>query len=126
MRAHVSTLAAGLFSIGLLLYWCCLSSFSGSSPVEYSKLRGPRFIVMIDAGSSGSRVHVYSYRPAHPLPEFELPSRTLKVKPGLSSFESDPSVAGQSLRGLVEFAQAAIPASLWADTAVYLYAYAST
>lgn len=41
---------------------------------------------MIDAGSSGSRVHVYTYRDAGPLPVLELPSQTLKLKPGAYFF----------------------------------------
>jgi hypothetical protein len=36
-----------------------------------------RYAVMIDGGSSGSRIHVYAYKPATPLPELKLPSNVL-------------------------------------------------
>jgi Golgi nucleoside diphosphatase len=42
---------------------------------------------MIDAGSSGSRIHVFTYHDATPLPEFELPSKTLKLKPGARTLD---------------------------------------
>eukprot|EP00455_Lapot_gusevi_P023673 TRINITY_DN2456_c0_g1_i3.p1 TRINITY_DN2456_c0_g1~~TRINITY_DN2456_c0_g1_i3.p1 ORF type:complete len:472 (-),score=60.91 TRINITY_DN2456_c0_g1_i3:211-1626(-) len=79
---------------------------------------------MIDAGSSGSRVHVYAYRDVRPIPQFELPSKTLKLKPGLSAFEKDPQEAAKSIRGLLEFAQANIPLESWTSTPIYLYATA--
>jgi Golgi nucleoside diphosphatase len=84
-----------------------------------------KYVVMIDAGSSGSRVHVYSYRDAAPLPEFELPSKTLKLKPGLSSYEHAPAAGGASLLGLLEFARKHVRPADMAQTPVYLYAYAA-
>ena len=53
---------------------------------------GPTHIVVFDAGSSGTRVHVFNLykRKDHgPLPVVDVSVRskqTLKVKPGLSSF----------------------------------------
>jgi Golgi nucleoside diphosphatase len=64
------------------------------------------YLAMIDAGSSGCRAHVYRYGkldsisgPLYILPQHE----SYKVKPGLSSFASNPTNAGESLQGLVEF-----------------------
>ncbi len=128
MKLSVATLAAGLLSMGMLLYWCCLAGFRGGAPPPVSmSSTSPttQYVVMIDAGSSGSRVHVYkyTYREGSVLPEFELPSKTLKLTPGLSSFDKDPAAAGSSLTGLLEFAQSHIPAAHRSATPLYLYAY---
>jgi hypothetical protein len=46
------------------------------------------------------------------------------LKPGLSSYESDPPAAGESLTGLLEFAKKHVPESHRAQTPIYLYATA--
>lgn len=102
------------------------SSTSSAQTVHHQR---SRYVVMIDAGSSGSRVHVYQYLPANSvatsgLPKFELPSKTLKIKPGLSTYEDDPKAASESLRGLIEFAVKHVPDSLWASTPIFLFATA--
>ena len=63
-----------------------------------------RWTIIIDAGSSGSRVHVYELgRSASGLPQLTHPA-SLKVSPGLSAFAEAPEHAGQSLLPLVSFA----------------------
>ena len=68
--------------------------------------------VVIDAGSSGCRLHVYTLTqvPGKSLPQVELPDKKLKKSPGLSSFENNPDQAGASLQGLLEFAKEHVPA----------------
>ena len=61
---------------------------------------------MIDAGSSGSRVHVYRYGKLGSKDGelYVLPSHvSFKEKPGLSSFASNPKEAPQTLMALIEF-----------------------
>lgn len=67
--------------------------------------------IVIDAGSSGCRVHVYtiSRQPDQQLPTVELPDKKLKKSPGLSSFARNPNDAGASLAGLLEFAKQHVP-----------------
>jgi apyrase len=67
------------------------------------------YAVMIDAGSSGSRVHVYNYNPpaaAGMYASVRLPEARMKVSPGLSSFAAAHGRgAGDSLVPLLEFAK---------------------
>ena len=82
---------------------------------------------MIDAGSSGCRAHVFRYGvlgtslgPLYVLPKHD----SKKVRPGLSSFENNPTSAGKSLAGLVDFMKEQIPQDKWASTPIYLKATA--
>ena len=82
-----------------------------------------RYIVTIDAGSSGSRVHVHHYfHSGGEIPQFQPKSFTTKLKPGLSSFVDKTGEAGESIRGLLEFSKEHIPEILWGITPVYLKA----
>lgn len=88
----------------------------------------PSYGIVIDGGSTGSRVHVIAYRIGagrDALPRIDW-SRTasLKATPGLSSFAADPSGAGRSLAPLVEFAKRHVPRGSWEDTQVRLMATA--
>ncbi|KAL6596257.1 hypothetical protein ACP70R_047621 [Stipagrostis hirtigluma subsp. patula] len=90
----------------------------------------PSYGVVIDAGSTGSRVHVIAYHRAAAAGRDALPrldwarTNSLKANPGLSSFAADPSGAGRSLAPLVEFARRRVPRESWADTEVRLMATA--
>lgn len=85
-----------------------------------------KWMILIDAGSSGSRMHVYSYTWAggDSYPVFQLPDKKLKTKPGLSSFKDNPTAAGASLEQLVEFAKKTIPAASHAGTSILVSATA--
>jgi len=62
--------------------------------------------VMFDAGSTGSRVHVYSFRP-----NGELADEVFRqIQPGLSAY-ADPAEAAASLKPLLEVAMQSIPRS---------------
>lgn len=85
--------------------------------------------VMFDAGSSGTRVFVYSwnstapadmlYPAIHPEPAF------LRIKPGLSTLEgANQSSVDAYLADLIEFAHSRVPADQRGDTPVFLKATA--
>ncbi|PPQ66190.1 hypothetical protein CVT26_011049 [Gymnopilus dilepis] len=104
-------------------------------------LAGRHFGIVIDAGSSGSRLQIYSWRDprsirvekdsklAYTLPKVEKGTRddvqwVTKVEPGLSSLEGKPEDVGNYLRPLLSHAREHIPPSLHKDTPLFLLATA--
>ncbi|TBU35578.1 nucleoside phosphatase family-domain-containing protein [Dichomitus squalens] len=100
-----------------------------------------RFGVVIDAGSSGSRLQIYSWKDARTVRQEQGPDAlrtlpqvgkgtengeewSLKVEPGLSSFADDVDGIGAYLAPLLEHARTHIPPSLQPDTPLFLLATA--
>lgn len=77
------------------------------------------YALMIDAGSTGSRIHVYKF--SNCLPEGSRPGDKhlpelkdeifLAIQPGLSSFKGKPKEAAESLRKLMDAAMKGVPIS---------------
>lgn len=65
-----------------------------------------RYMVYIDGGSSGTRVHVFRYTAARwpAYVRLELPEATQSVEPGLSAHADAPEAAASSLDKLLAFA----------------------
>jgi len=85
------------------------------------------YVAVIDAGSSGCRAHVYRYGKLGSItgPLYVLPQhQSFKVKPGLSSFATNPNDAGPSLEKLVDFIKQQVPEMVWKDTPIWLKATA--
>lgn len=79
----------------------CTKSFDGKTPIT-------QYVIMIDAGSSGSRVHIYEFNNCQSSPR--LVSEEFKMlEPGLSSYKDDPIAAARSLDPLLDLALATIP-----------------
>ncbi|KAF9171378.1 Golgi apyrase [Mortierella sp. AD011] len=109
-------------------------------------LQNRQFGIVIDAGSSGSRIHIYSWinrqhlnntAPAHEfvgvLPTIEpgvesgSPNSsdwTLKTEPGIADFKERPEDVGEHLEPLLDHAQRVIPESEIPNTPIYLLATA--
>ncbi|CAI5758269.1 unnamed protein product [Candida verbasci] len=66
------------------------------------------YVVMIDAGSTGSRVHVYKFDSCNQPPQLLEETFEMK-KPGLSSFDTDTVGAAKSLDSLLEKALEVVP-----------------
>lgn len=67
-----------------------------------------RFAVLFDAGSSGTRVHVYQYAPPERAGQYatvRLPSLKMKTNPGLSSFAPDGDGVADYIQPLIDFAR---------------------
>ncbi|OAA68361.1 nucleoside diphosphatase [Niveomyces insectorum RCEF 264] len=95
-----------------------------------------RWGVIVDAGSSGSRLHVYRWKdPArvikdaeadelHRLPEIKT-KWTKKIRPGVSTFGGQPAAVGPAhLQSLVDYALEIVPADMVADTPIFVMATA--
>ncbi|KAJ3815432.1 nucleoside-diphosphatase [Lentinula aff. lateritia] len=104
-------------------------------------LAGRHFGIVIDAGSSGSRLQIYSWKDpsivstdwastfSHTLPKVEKGTKngedwSTKVEPGISTFAENPQDIGAYLRPLLSHARDKIPPSLHQDTPLFLLATA--
>ncbi|TWW72144.1 ectonucleoside triphosphate diphosphohydrolase 5 [Takifugu flavidus] len=94
----------------------------GRSPINTSRIF---YGIMFDAGSTGSRIHIYKFIQKDPV---ELPVLDNEiyhaVKPGLSSYKDKPEEGGNTIRQLLKIAKKAIPKEAWSRTPVVLKATA--
>lgn len=79
----------------------CTKSWDGIRPVT-------QYVIMIDAGSSGSRVHVYTFNNCQETPRL-LGEEFKMIEPGLSSYKDDVDAAAHSLDVLMDVAMNTIP-----------------
>ena len=120
------TLCVGL-AVGLALFFYLMSG----SPTDLVDERTPdygkagwRYLTIVDAGSSGCRAHVFRWRPAPHGVDVDPRHPNLKVKPGLSTFESHPQDAGASLKPMLDFVLNEIPEDQWSSSPILLKATA--
>ncbi|ESQ35391.1 hypothetical protein EUTSA_v10007501mg [Eutrema salsugineum] len=87
-----------------------------------------RYSVVIDAGSSGTRAHVFRYwLESSGKPVFDFGKEnyaSLKLNPGLSSYADNPEEASVSLKELVEFAKGRVPKRMLKNSDIRLMATA--
>lgn len=82
----------------------CTTPYSASLPIV-------QYALMIDAGSTGSRIHVYKFNNCKASLSYEY--ETFKMtKPGLSSYDGRPDEAAQSLDELMDEAVRVVPQAL--------------
>ncbi|XP_075900859.1 ectonucleoside triphosphate diphosphohydrolase 5 isoform X1 [Nelusetta ayraudi] len=93
-----------------------------SRPANHSRIF---YGVMFDAGSTGTRIHVYTFIHAD---SAELPvldnEMFHSVKPGLSAYADSPEMAGHTVWMLLKVAKQAVPRLQWKRTPVVLRATA--
>ena len=116
------------FNLGTCCTWGGVVSTGGSESIQERN-----FAVVIDAGSSGSRVFIYHWPkhdgdPSHLLKIDQLFKNGApvikKVEPGLSSFADRPQDAYAHLKPLLDFAQDHIPTGKQEATLLYVLATA--
>ncbi|XP_077477134.1 ectonucleoside triphosphate diphosphohydrolase 5 [Stigmatopora argus] len=81
--------------------------------------------IMFDAGSTGTRIHIYKFIQKDPV---ELPVLDNEmyhgVKPGLSAYKDNPEEGGNTVRQLLKIAKKTVPEEEWERTPVVLKATA--
>ncbi|KAF5373088.1 hypothetical protein D9758_001567 [Tetrapyrgos nigripes] len=82
-----------------------------------------QYALMIDAGSTGSRIHVYKFNNCGSSPSYEY-EVFKQTKPGLSDYKGRPEEAARSLDILLDEAVRVVPDSLHACTPVAVKATA--
>ncbi|KAL1202592.1 putative apyrase 5 [Cardamine amara subsp. amara] len=100
---------------------------SNSNLVLSSGTKSLRYSVIIDAGSSGTRVHVFGYRTESGKPVFDFGEEnyaSLKLSPGLSTYADNPEGASESVAKLVEFAKTRVPKRMLKKSDIRLMATA--
>jgi Golgi nucleoside diphosphatase len=103
----------------MVLLWIGAGLLGGSPAPSL----GSGEVVVIDAGSSGSRVYVYSYSLDLKAGDVEIgSSAALKISPGISSYAEHPTEAFKSIEPLLDFAYTRV--SDKTATPIYLMATA--
>ncbi|RKP13343.1 nucleoside phosphatase GDA1/CD39 [Piptocephalis cylindrospora] len=80
-------------------------------------------VLVVDAGSTGSRIHVYRFNHCQDQPALE-DEVFLQTKPGLSAYPDDPEAAARSLDTLLDAARSHIPEGMHACTPITVKATA--
>jgi len=120
-----------VFTVAGVVLFTTISATGGGAP----GLRGgvqPEQVLVFDAGSSGTRIHIFNIYPAEgsghvPVVDLSVRSKqTLKVKPGLSDFAQRDDIDGTktNIMKLLEFANQFVPADRRASTPAMLKATA--
>lgn len=78
------------FLAAIILIFCCLSTYAAS-----------QYTILIDAGSSASRMHLFKHDATEIFPKIQKIS-SKEIKPGLSSFAKAPKKAAKSLKPLLD------------------------
>ncbi|KAF9222946.1 hypothetical protein BS17DRAFT_782856 [Gyrodon lividus] len=94
----------------------CTMPHSPNSPLV-------QYALMIDAGSTGSRIHIYKFNNCGPSPSFEYEVFKM-IQPGLSHYAESPQEAAGSLDVLLDEAMRVVPESLRSCTPVAVKATA--
>ena len=106
----------GAVVVGLTLLAFSARRYGGlaSAPgVARASAAAFQYGIMLDAGSTGSRIHIYRFLPPSTpggLPE-PVDEVFEQIKPGLSAYASDPHQAAASLQPLIRRALEAVPAA---------------
>uniref|UniRef100_A0A3Q0R2G3 Ectonucleoside triphosphate diphosphohydrolase 6 n=1 Tax=Amphilophus citrinellus TaxID=61819 RepID=A0A3Q0R2G3_AMPCI len=128
---------------GLFLFLCCLLTYLMFVKHHYSTSRpeahrlpphrrpissdaGRRFQfgIMFDAGSTGTRIHVFKFQMEDKGAPTLAHETFRAIKPGLSAYADEPQQCAAGIVELLEVAKSSIPPLYWTSTPVVLKATA--
>lgn len=112
-----------LIAIAFVLVLCYLFVSGRNSHRLWKRKYG----IVIDGGSTGTRMHVFEYKVEGRISVSDFSDgggASMKVNPGLSAFSDEPEAAGDSLVKLLELGKGRIPEDLWGVTGIRLMATA--
>lgn len=132
---------------GLFLFLCCLLTYLMFVKHHYSTSRheayrlpphrrpisdrpasdaGRRFQfgIMFDAGSTGTRIHVFKFQMEDKGAPTLAHETFRAIKPGLSAYADEPQQCAAGIVELLEVAKSSVPPSYWTSTPVVLKATA--
>ncbi|GLT27660.1 hypothetical protein SLA2020_026420 [Shorea laevis] len=118
-RMSSPLLVASVPATFAILLCCYLFIFSTKDTEKYR--------IIIDGGSTGTRIHVFRYTVEGGRAVFDFKEDglvSMRVSPGLSAYAGDPENAGLSVMRLLEFGKGNVPKRLWAETEIRLMATA--
>ena len=121
----------GLALLVLVVFWLLVRDPNNHATLGAQRKRGKdvcpehsKYSVVIDAGSTGSRVHVYEFQRCRDGGTHLVDELFAEVKPGLSSFAGRPMHAAKSLRPLISLARGRVPRRLQSETSISVRATA--
>ncbi|GCB64337.1 ectonucleoside triphosphate diphosphohydrolase 5 [Scyliorhinus torazame] len=127
----------GLFDLGFLLSLACITLSEADVYSPQYGIENPNILpskltsvnisnvfygIMFDAGSTGTRIHIYSFIQKGPEPPQVDNEIFESVKPGLSAYVDDPEQGAETVRELLDVAKQTIPSTHWHTTPVVLKA----
>ncbi|XP_014782443.1 ectonucleoside triphosphate diphosphohydrolase 5 [Octopus bimaculoides] len=114
--------AAGFTVLCVMVVW-----LSTAYRWNYPSSKEGKYIygIMFDAGSTGSRIHIFSFSNDNKEKKMILIADIFnEIKPGLSAYASDPKKAAGSLLPLLNLAKSKVPEDLQSSCAIALKATA--
>jgi len=118
-------LLVGLVCFLLLLTWYLRSGDGSSSGASAALATGSlRYGIMMDAGSTGSRTHVFAFTRDSKGTLTILHEEFMEVKPGLSEYADNPEAGAASIVPLMEHALNFVPSAYQKSTPIALKATA--
>lgn len=106
------------------LFLCLPLIFALFSSIQFSSgTNSEKHVIVLDAGSTGSRIYIYKYDNMRPLETISEVDHK-RVNPALSTFVNNSAGLTAQLNILVAFAKTITPPSCWASTNISLKATA--
>ena len=105
----------------VVITFCAVNTDLSSFFIKPSKIN---YVIIIDAGSTGSRAHVFTLQELQSGGYKLLNDNFLPLKPGLSSFGSDAESAAKSLKPLLDYASEKVPKARHKDCPIEVKATA--